>query len=113
VVWSARRISRPYSRLSRPEPLLFFPSSSSVVPTRLSGPRSRTTHYLSENLVARGIEAGPLDLQPAILTRDDQRRGTCPASTVGPASYALVIEFITAIAGASLLQSNGKGPSRG
>jgi hypothetical protein len=34
---------RPYSRLSRPEPLLFLPSSSSVVLTRLSGPRSRPT----------------------------------------------------------------------
>jgi hypothetical protein len=32
---------RPYSRLSRPDPLLFIPSSSSVVLTRLSGPRSR------------------------------------------------------------------------
>jgi hypothetical protein len=34
---------RPYSRLSRPEPLLFLPSSSSVVLTKLSGPRSRLT----------------------------------------------------------------------
>jgi hypothetical protein len=32
-----------YSRLSRPEPLLFLSSSSSVVLTRLSGPRSRST----------------------------------------------------------------------
>jgi hypothetical protein len=31
---------RPYSRLSRLEPLLFLPSSSSIVLTRLSGPRS-------------------------------------------------------------------------
>jgi hypothetical protein len=31
------------SRFSRPEPLLFLPSSSSVVLTRLSGPRSRPT----------------------------------------------------------------------
>jgi hypothetical protein len=29
--------------ISRLEPLLFLPSSSSVVPTRLSGPRSRPT----------------------------------------------------------------------
>jgi hypothetical protein len=29
---------RPYSRLSRPQPLLFLPGSSSVVLTRLSGP---------------------------------------------------------------------------
>jgi hypothetical protein len=34
---------RPYSRISRPEPLLFLPSSSSIVLTRLSGPRSRPT----------------------------------------------------------------------
>jgi hypothetical protein len=31
---------RPYSRLSRPEPLLFLSSSSSLVLTRLSEPRS-------------------------------------------------------------------------
>jgi hypothetical protein len=31
---------RPYSRFSRPEPLLVLPSSSSVVLTRLGGPRS-------------------------------------------------------------------------
>jgi hypothetical protein len=37
-VW---RIPRPYSRISRQEPLLFLPSSSSVVLTRLSGPRFR------------------------------------------------------------------------
>jgi hypothetical protein len=36
---------RPYSRISRPEPLLFVPSSSSVVLTRLSGPRSRPTTF--------------------------------------------------------------------
>jgi hypothetical protein len=46
---------RPYSRLSGPEPLLFLPSSSSVVLTRLSGPPFQT-HYFSENLVAPGIE---------------------------------------------------------
>jgi hypothetical protein len=34
---------RPYSQFSRPESLLFLPSSSSVVLTRLSGPRSRPT----------------------------------------------------------------------
>jgi hypothetical protein len=32
---------RPYSWFSRSEPLLFLPSSSSIVFTRLSGPRSR------------------------------------------------------------------------
>jgi hypothetical protein len=49
---------RPYSRISRPEPLLFLPSSSSVELTRLSGPRSRP----SESLIEPGIEPGPLDL---------------------------------------------------
>jgi hypothetical protein len=34
---------RQYSRLSRPEPLLFLSSSPSIVLTRLSGPRSRLT----------------------------------------------------------------------
>jgi hypothetical protein len=36
---------RPYSRFSRPEPLPFLSSSSSVVLTRLSGPRSRPTTF--------------------------------------------------------------------
>jgi hypothetical protein len=34
---------RPYSTFSRQDPLLFLPSSYSVVLTRLSGPRSRPT----------------------------------------------------------------------
>jgi hypothetical protein len=34
---------RPYSRLSRPEPLHFLPSSSSIVLRRLGGPRSSPT----------------------------------------------------------------------
>jgi hypothetical protein len=34
---------RPYSRLFRLEPLLFLSSSSSIVLTRLSGPRSRVS----------------------------------------------------------------------
>jgi hypothetical protein len=34
---------RPYSRISRPEPVLFLSSSSSIVLTRLSGPPSRPT----------------------------------------------------------------------
>jgi hypothetical protein len=33
----------PYSRFSKPEPLVFLSSSSSVFITRLSGPRSRPT----------------------------------------------------------------------
>jgi hypothetical protein len=47
--------------VSRPEPLLFLPSSSSVVLTRLSGPRSRPTTS-QKNLVAPGTEPAPLDL---------------------------------------------------
>jgi hypothetical protein len=35
---------RPYSRLPRPEPLLFLKSIPSIVLTRLSGPRSRPTN---------------------------------------------------------------------
>jgi hypothetical protein len=37
------RSLQPYSRFFRPEPLIFLPSSSSVVLTRLSGPRSIPT----------------------------------------------------------------------
>jgi hypothetical protein len=46
-------------RLSRPEPLLFLPTGSSIALTRL---------------VAPGIEPGPLDLQPGTLTTRPQRR---------------------------------------
>jgi hypothetical protein len=42
-VVSAADELRLYSRISRQEPLLFLPSSSSVVLTRLSGPRCRLT----------------------------------------------------------------------
>jgi hypothetical protein len=41
ATWSVWRIPRPYSRLSRPEPLLFLSSSSSLVLTSLSAPCSR------------------------------------------------------------------------
>jgi hypothetical protein len=34
---------RPYSRFSRTKPLQFLPSSSSIILTRLSGPRPRPT----------------------------------------------------------------------
>jgi hypothetical protein len=37
------RSPRPYSRISRPESLQFFPSGSSVALTRLGGPRSKPT----------------------------------------------------------------------
>jgi hypothetical protein len=52
------RSVRPFSRIFRPEPLLFLPSSSSVEWTPFE------THYFSENLVAPAIEPGPLDLCP-------------------------------------------------
>jgi hypothetical protein len=52
---------QPYSRFSRPEPLLFLPSSSPIILTKLSGPRSRPTTS-QKNLVVPGIEPGPLDL---------------------------------------------------
>jgi hypothetical protein len=45
------------SQFSRPEPLLFHSSSSSVVLTRLSGPFSRPL-YFSENLLGPEIELG-------------------------------------------------------
>jgi hypothetical protein len=37
------RTLRPYSRFSRPEPLIFLPNRSSIVVTWLSGPRCRPT----------------------------------------------------------------------
>jgi hypothetical protein len=46
----------PYSRFSRSELLLFLPSRSSIVLTRLWTPFQ--THYFSENLVVTGIEPG-------------------------------------------------------
>jgi hypothetical protein len=54
-------VTDPYGRIlafSRPEPLLFLPSRSSIVLVRLSEPSSKPT----ENLVAPGIESGPLGL---------------------------------------------------
>jgi hypothetical protein len=66
---------RPYSRFSRREPLLFLQSSSPIVLTRLSGPRFRPTTSL-KNLVAPGIEPGPLDLWPETLTTGHHSRST-------------------------------------
>jgi hypothetical protein len=60
-VVSAAAPLRSYSQSSIPEPLLFLPSSSSIVLTRLSGPRSRPTAS-QKNLVAQGLKPGPLDL---------------------------------------------------
>jgi hypothetical protein len=51
----------PYSRFSRPEPLIFLPSSSSIVLRRLSGPRSRPTTS-QKNVVKPEIEQGLLVL---------------------------------------------------
>jgi hypothetical protein len=48
---------QPCSRLSRLEPLLFLPSSSSIVLTRLSGPRSRPINS-KKKLVVQEIEPG-------------------------------------------------------
>jgi hypothetical protein len=45
------------SRFSRPKPLIFPSSSSSVILTRLSGSRSRTTP-LQKTLVAPVLEPG-------------------------------------------------------
>jgi hypothetical protein len=66
-------VTDPYghSRFFGLEPLLFLPSSSSIVFTRLSEPRSRPT-ISQKNLVAPGIEPGPLDLIPG--TARPQRR---------------------------------------
>jgi hypothetical protein len=57
-------VTDPYGRIlgfSRQEPLLFYHSSSSVVLTRLSGPRSGPTTFFF-TLVVPGIEPGPPDL---------------------------------------------------
>jgi hypothetical protein len=54
-------------RVTDPYDLLFLSSSSSIVLTRLRGPRSRP-QYLSENLVTPGVEPGHLDLEPETLT---------------------------------------------
>jgi hypothetical protein len=52
---------RPYSRISRPEPLLSLQSISSVILTRLSGPRSRSIAS-QEIWWCRESNSGPLDL---------------------------------------------------
>jgi hypothetical protein len=63
---------RPYSRLSRPEPLLFLPSSSSVVLTRLSGPCSRITTF---HLVVPGNRTRDLRICSQELWPLDHRGG--------------------------------------
>jgi hypothetical protein len=44
-----------YSRLSRPKPLLFLSSSSSIVPMRLGGPRSRPTTWYTDIIIAKCV----------------------------------------------------------
>jgi hypothetical protein len=62
---------RPYSRMSTPEPLLFF----QVAPQLYSQVwvDHFQTHCSSEHMVAPGIEPGPLDLKPGALTTRPQR----------------------------------------
>jgi hypothetical protein len=62
---------RPYSRISRPEPLPFLQSSSSIILTRLSGPRSRPTTF-QKNLVAQGVESGT----PGSVARNSDHQTT-------------------------------------
>jgi hypothetical protein len=65
---------RPLIRLSWPEPLLFPSSSSSVILTSLSGPRTRPN--TSHKILSRGkSNPGPLYLSPGTLTTRPQRRG--------------------------------------
>jgi hypothetical protein len=63
---------RPWSRFPRPEQLLFISSSSSIVLNEAEWTPFQT-HYFSENVVAQGIEPGPLDLKPGTLTSRPQR----------------------------------------
>jgi hypothetical protein len=57
---------------SRPEPLLFFQVAPHLSSQEPSGLRSRPT-AIQKNLVAVGIEPGPLGLQPRSLTTRPQR----------------------------------------
>jgi hypothetical protein len=73
VASSAQRIPRPYSRFSRPEPPLFLPSSSSIVLTRLCGPRSRPTGNRTLDLWICSQEHWPLDYRGGLFAI----RGNC------------------------------------
>jgi hypothetical protein len=53
--------------VSRPQPIFFLSSSSSIVLTRPGGPCSRPT-------TSQRIEPRPLDLQPGTVTTRPQRR---------------------------------------
>jgi hypothetical protein len=68
VVSATAPTPRSLIRLSWPEPLIFHSRKSSIILTRLSGPRSRPTTQESN--------PGPLDLQPGTLTTRPQRRST-------------------------------------
>ena len=67
----------PHGRLmfSRPEPLLFYSSSSSIDLTRLSGPRSSPT-TTQKIWQCRESNPRPLYLQPETLTTRPQRRSS-------------------------------------
>jgi hypothetical protein len=56
------------------------------------------THYFSENLVAQGIEHGPLDLYPGTLTTRPQRQS--------PVFYINVYKFILYLSGNTTLLSS-------
>jgi hypothetical protein len=85
----------PYSRFSRPEPLIFLPSSSSIVLTRLSGPRSRpnTSHKVcsagnrtrdlsicSQELWPLDHRGGPVALEHRLNSYSSSFLGSCPGS---------------------------------
>jgi hypothetical protein len=65
---------RPYSRLSRPQPLRFLPSSSSIVVTRLTGPRSRPL------LLRKFRIAGNLTWTSGSVARDSDHKATQAAT---------------------------------
>ena len=74
VTWSAQRLPRPLiSVFQTGAATFFYPSSSSIDLTRLSGPRSRppTTQKIWQR---RESNPGPLHLQPETLTTRPQRR---------------------------------------
>jgi hypothetical protein len=72
ATWSAWRIPTAVSSVFYTGAAPFLSSSSSVVLTRLSRPRSRPTTFAF--LVVQGIEPGPPDLKPRTLTTRPQRR---------------------------------------
>jgi hypothetical protein len=72
-MWSAWRIPWPYYRFSRPKPLLFLPSSSTIVLTRLSGPSPdsslrRKSGSAGNKTRTSGCVAGTLTIRPQRLS---------------------------------------------